>query len=183
MSTLSIILLWLSLLHLEAGPFLIIQEKRITVNGNTSIGSFSCDYGISGKNDRLYMDRLTSSPYSFSVPVEAFRCGNFLLNRDFRTTLKAKRYPEISVQVLKLQKEKNGIFRGTIKLHLVGKSKILKDVKFTLKAHDKNQVLSTDFIFSASEFELIPPKKLGGLIKTEDNMEIIVSLVLKSAIE
>ena len=179
MIKLSSLLLCFFLMSSEAEPYLIIQEKRITVNGNTSIGSFSCDYGVSGKNDLLFINKLASSPYSFSVPVDAFRCGNFLLNRDFRATLKAKEYPEISVQVLKLNKDKKNTFRGTIKLFLVGKSKTIADVEFTIKAQDNNRILSTEFIFSASEFDLIPPKKLGGLIEADDEMEIIVSLVLK----
>ena len=163
--------------------YLIIQEKSITINGNTSIGGFSCDYELSGKDDTLFIKKLSSYPYSFSIPVEAFQCGNFLLNKDFQTTLKAKEYPQASVQVLSLKEKGDGTLRGTINLTLVGKSKKLENVKFILNEKDEKLALSADFLFQASEFELTPPKKLGGLIKTDDSMNITVELILKPIYE
>ncbi|UII30487.1 hypothetical protein LVD17_19535 [Fulvivirga ulvae] len=179
MNILSVILLLVSL----TGPVgtescLVIQKRSITINGDTSLGGFSCDYEISGVNDTLYFDNLPFSPYSFTIPVEAFRCGNFLLNRDFRSTLKADEYPKVTVQVQSLEEKDKGLLTGCIKLLLVGKYKTLDDVEFCQSFANGRQVLTADFVFYASEFKLEPPKKLGGLVTTSDKMNISVSLVL-----
>lgn len=158
---------------------LIIQEKIITIDGNTSLGGFSCDYETSGKSDTLHIDNLSSSPYSFTIPVEGFRCGNFLLNKDFQTTLKAEEYPKVTVNVLSLKETEPGTLTGSVRLSLVGKSKTLTGVNFCIQSSGENKILTTNFIFHASEFNLTPPRRLGGLIKTDDAMNITVSLVLQ----
>ncbi|ELR72486.1 hypothetical protein C900_01481 [Fulvivirga imtechensis AK7] len=182
MSAISVIFLLSSLLGSpKADPCLIIQEKSITINGNTSLGGFSCDYEVAGKGDTLHINTLHISPYSFTIPVEAFECGNFILNRDFQSTLKAKTHPKVTVEVLSLEEKEPGTMKGNIRLSLVGKSKTLENIEFCMKLDKTRQVLSADFVFYASEFKLTPPRKLGGLIKAEDAMDITVSLVLKPA--
>lgn len=182
MNTISIIFILGTLLgEMKAEPCLVIEEKIITVNGNTSLGGFSCDYEIAEKNDTLRIDKLHLSPYSFTIPIEAFECGNFLLNRDFQTTLKAKTHPQATVEVLRLNENEEGAMTGCIRLTLVGRSKTLDDIEFCMKLYKERQVLSADFVFYASEFKLTPPRKLGGLIKADDAMDITVSLVLKRA--
>lgn len=162
-----------------ASPYMVIKEKSITVDGNTSIGGFSCTYNLAGQSDTLFINKLAETPFCFSLPVPAFKCGNFLLNRDFQHTLKADEYPEISVEVLTLDKKGNGNFTGKIKLNLVGKYKYLEDVNFQIKKYDNTRILSANFLFKASEFELVPPKKLGGMIKADDEMIITVDLYLQ----
>lgn len=122
---------------------------------------------------------MSARPYCFSLPVAAFQCGNFLLNRDYQRTLKAKEYPEIAVQVLSLKENEGGGLTGKIKLYLVGKSKTLDNVNFTFQSHENKKALSAHFVFKASEFELKPPKRLGGILKTEDAMNITVELLLQ----
>ena len=179
MSLISVILLLISLTEpVKTESCLVIQKRSITINGDTSLGGFSCDYEISGVNDTLYFDNLPSSPYSFTIPVEAFKCGNFLLNRDFRSTLKADEYPKVTVQVLSLEEKNKGFLTGCIKLSLVGKYKTLDDVEFCQSFVNNRQVLTANFVFYASEFKLEPPQKLGGLVTTSDKMNITVALVL-----
>lgn len=180
MNFLSVIFLLTALVsYINSEPALIIQEKSITINGNTSIGGFSCDYEVGGKNDTLFIGNLQQSPYSFVIPVAAFECGNFLLNKDFQTTLKAETFPKATVEVLSLEEKESEMFKGIIRLSLVGKTKILENVVFCLGQINKKQVLTANFVFNASEFNLTPPKKLGGLIKADDAMDITVTLVIK----
>ncbi|MBL6446032.1 YceI family protein [Fulvivirga sp. 29W222] len=182
MSILSIILLLISLTEpAKTESCLVIEKRSITINGDTSLGGFSCGYEVSGVNDTLYMNNLPYSPYSFTIPVEAFKCGNFLLNRDFRATLKAEEYPKVTVQVQSLQEQGKGLLTGCIKLSLVGKYKTLDDVEFCQGFVNGKQTLTTSFVFHASEFKLKPPQKLGGLVTTSDKMNISVSLVLNNS--
>lgn len=163
----------------EQPSYLVIKGKSITINGNTSIGGFNCGYTLSGQNDTLFIKKLSSQPYSFAIPVKEISCGNFILNRDFQTTLRSKEYPKAEVQVLSLEEKKQETLSGNIKLTLVGKSKIIEDVGFFWSESKDNLILNADLIFLSSEFDLTPPRKLGGMIKTDDAMHIQVALTLE----
>lgn len=177
MNLLSVILFWTTLFAASI-DYLVICEKKITVNGNTSLGGFNCKYNVPQQNDTLFIANMTSNPYCFAIPVASFACGNFLLNRDFQYTLKAEEYPEITVKVLSLSKQQSGL-KGNIELSLVGKTKLLKDVSFVRKVDGEKTSIVASFVFYASEFQLTPPRRLGGMIKAEDAMDVAVELTLK----
>lgn len=181
MNLISVVLLLITLFapHKEASH-LVILEKSITVNGNTSLGGFNCSYKLSGQSDTLFIDKRGYNPYCFSIPVKEFACGNFLLNKDFQYTLKAAEYPEIAVKVLSLQPDdKPGVFMGNVELALVGKTKILKEVVFIKETSGQQASIVANFVFLASEFELTPPKRFGGLIKADDLMNVTVALSIQ----
>lgn len=160
--------------------FLVICGKQITVNGETNIGSFSCHYTIHEPNDTLFLSQqLTEGKrFAFSLEVPDFSCGNFLLNKDFQETLCADQYPEITIKVLKIYKSQLRGFRGDVELNMVGKEKVLKDLHFILEEESDTKTLNTNFIITASEFELTLPRRFGGLITAEDCIGINVNLNL-----
>lgn len=53
MNIISIVLLLMFLaMQPKEEPYWVIQEKSITVEGNTSIGGFSCTYNLYGQSDK-----------------------------------------------------------------------------------------------------------------------------------
>ena len=179
MKCLSIILfLVLTFVESTDEPYIIISGKSIAVDGNTTIGEFSCSYNLKGKNDTLYLNQLAHKPYYFSLPVAAFQCGNPFLNKDFQKTLKAGEYPKIGVELKSLEINRYNEYTGELQLHLVGESKILKKVKFSNHQQGKSKFLLTVIDIKASEFGISPPKKFGGIMKADDNMQISVKLLL-----
>lgn len=177
MNLLGVILFWTTLFAAST-DYLVITEKKITVNGNTSLGGFNCKYNVPQQNDTLFIANMTANPYCFAIPVESFACGNFLLNRDFQYTLKAEEYPEITVKVLSLKRQQSSLI-GNIELSLVGKTKLLKDVSFIKMVNGEKTSIVASFVFYASEFQLTPPRRLGGMIKADDEMDVAVELTLK----
>lgn len=182
MQVLSVVLFLLTSWVLPSSDegYLIIYGKQITVDGNTTIGSFSCRYTTSEQNDTLFLtkERRAKEPYAFSLQVPQFSCGNFLLNKDFQKTLQAEQHPQIVVEVTNLKPENKDTYLGSVKLTLVGKSKTIDGIRFYERVVDGQNVLHTDFVFTASEFKLTPPKRLGGLVEAEDCMNISVNLKL-----
>ena len=177
MKTLSIVLfLMLMAFKPVDDHYLVIQGKSIIVDGNTNIGRFSCGY-MSEQNDTLFFNKLNQNPYAFTLIVPEFECGKFFLNRDFRHTLKAEQYPEIVVRVLDLEPTGQKTLKGKIKLHLAGRTKMMDNIEFNVVNHQRGQSLNACFMISASEFNLTPPNKLGGLIKADDEINITVELL------
>ncbi len=165
---------------LPADPiYMVIKEKKITVEGNTSLGEFSCEYGIVGKRDTLYLE--TSGPehlYEFEIKTEDFRCGNFLLNRDYQKTLKAKEHPTITVRVEHLTSMNSHSMQGMLTLTIAGKTQTMDQVPFKKSMLEGKESLQAAIELHLSTFELEPPTKLGGLIKTDDAMLVSVSLII-----
>jgi hypothetical protein len=150
----------------------IVTKKMITVSGQTSIGGFSCDYSKEGLKDTLFIDFLgPTKEMVFDIPVQDFSCGNFLLNRDFRNTVKSDKYPSAKVKVQNL-KSNYGHYTCDLSVTLVGKrldfpSLVLKRVPEGLHA---NLVLSFD------DLDLEAPKKMGGMIKVEEKLTLDFTL-------
>lgn len=182
MNILSVVLLGLIMfLQPKYESYLIISGKSIQVDGQTSIGGFSCNYNTSGQNDTLFLNGRDGNPYHFKLYVPKFQCGNYFLNKDFQSTLKADQYPDITLKVSQLKKTAKGEIIGRVNLQLVGKTKVLDNIRFSNYCYNGQNYLSAKISFSSKEFELTPPKRLGGLIKTEDTLKITVELLYSEA--
>ncbi|SMD45254.1 hypothetical protein SAMN00777080_3902 [Aquiflexum balticum DSM 16537] len=150
----------------------IVTKKVITVSGQTSIGGFNCDYAKNGLKDTLYIDYDKSGKdLIFDIPVNDFSCGNFLLNRDFRKTIKAEQFPTAKVKVRNL-KSNYGHYTCDLSVDLVGKK--LNFPALVLKRTPAG--VSGYLVLSFEELALETPKKMGGLIKVEEELHLEIQL-------
>ncbi len=170
---LSIILFGLTFLPGGRKESIIILKQAFTIEGATSVGKFTCTYELE-QRDTLYTNRLQGdTSVRYNIPSDAFGCRNFLLNRDFKKTIKAKDYKEIRVDITKLRKKDNH-YLCDLKLKLAGKEKIYEGTP--LKANEEG--LTGFLIVQFSEFELTPPKKMGGLVKVKEDIKISIDLTV-----
>ncbi|HSI75539.1 MAG TPA: hypothetical protein VK957_06580 [Lunatimonas sp.] len=152
----------------------VIKQKEIKVKGITSFGTFECSYGNEKLGDTLYTGEVPKSKrIHFVIEVEDFGCGNFLLNRDFKSTIKASEHPTCLVTVNSLNRQRQH-FLSNIDVNLAGKFLSLEDVVFTQKNKELTGVISLSF----DQLDLEAPKKFGGLIQVDDNLvlEIILGI-------
>ncbi len=151
---------------------LIVKEKVITVEGQTSLGSFKCDYLNQGFKDTLFINSSkVQKPIVFDIPVHEFGCGNFLLNKDFRKTIKADEFPHAKVTVSNL-KTKGKNYTCDVIVNIVGKRLEYKSLELT----NGSSRLKGNIILNFDELDLVPPKKLGGLIKVEEQLALEIKL-------
>lgn len=144
----------------------IVTRKKITVSGQTSIGGFNCEYAKNSLKDTLFIDTpLRSKDLVFDVPVNDFSCGNFLLNRDFRKTIKAEQFPHAKVRVRNL-KSNYGHYSCDLTVDIVGKRLQYKELPLKRTADG----IAAKLILSFNELELEAPKKFGGLVKVEEEL-------------
>ena len=169
-----VLLILLGMLWMEGNHSdpLVITSKKITVSGQTSFGAFHCDYSTAGLKDTLLFDaKSKSKPIIFKIPVKSFSCGNFLLNKDFRSTIKAEQYPYSEVQVTNIKNE-NGQIRCDLTVNLVGKK--LEFQSLPLERCPGG--LQAELRLSFERLELQPPNKLGGLVKVDENLDLQIFL-------
>lgn len=168
----NILILFLSLVYSSAFPQeskqLIITAQKVQVKGYTSLGKFNCEFQKVGQKDTLQINaNSVQKTLQFQIPVKDFSCGNFLLNNDFRSTLKAEDYPFAYVEVTNLR-EKSGKIYCHLKVDLVGKKLDFPDVPL----EKVTSGLSGKLILNFQMLNLSPPSKLGGLVKVEDQLDL-----------
>jgi hypothetical protein len=148
--------------------YVVIESKKFTVKGSTTFGDFTCNYNVQSK-DTLFLNR--KNGLNSKVIIKEFGCGNFLLTRDFRKTLKEKEHPEAIIQLSDIKKEGDK-YSYTLRLNLAGKEKIVQNLYF--KKEDK--LLKGSINLKFSDFNLVVPSKLGGAIKVKEDINLSISL-------
>lgn len=153
---------------------MVVTAKKIIVTGQTSLGGFKCDYSKNGLKDTLYIDnQLHAKELVFDIQVQNFSCGNFLLNKDFRKTIKADEFPKAEVRVRNLKSNSGGYYCD-LYVDLVGK----KITHQKLPLQKTKEGLKANLILSFGELDLDPPKKLGGLVKVEEQLALEIALTI-----
>ena len=146
----------------------IVTQKKITVSGQTSIGGFNCGFQKNGLKDTLYIDHSNNKKeLIFEIPVRDFSCGNFLLNRDFRKTIKAEDFPTAKVKVNNLISS-YGNYSCDLYVDIVGK-KLFYDNLILKRSVDG---VVAHLTLSFEELELEAPQKFGGLVKVEEELKL-----------
>lgn len=151
---------------------LIITDQRVEVKGYTSLGKFNCDFSRVGMKDTLSLNSTGDlRTLEFIIPVKSFSCGNFLLNNDFRSTLKANEYPNAFVNVSNFRLKSGKVYCKMV-LDLVGQKLEFPDLLF-----EKNPSgMSANLILNFEMLNLSPPSKFGGLIKVENQLDLELHL-------
>lgn len=168
-------LLCMSLMFPMTKNELVIMEKEIVVSGTTSIGDFLCSYYVNNQKDTLFMNKMASpADFLFEIPVSKFSCGNFLINNDFRRTIKAREFPSALVKVSRLRKN-NENYTCDLFLEIAGKRMRFENFDL-LNTGDK---LCGDLVLSFDDLELDPPTKFGGLIKVDEHLYLSLALTYR----
>jgi hypothetical protein len=151
---------------------LIVSEKIISVHGVTSIGKFKCNYSKNSLKDTLFVNHTKHKrDLIFDIPVQNFSCGNFVLNSDFRKTIKADEFPHARVKVSNL-KSNGKNYTCDMTVNLVGKTLEFKGMELT--GMDKG--LKGHLSLSFDDLDLTTPRKFGGLVKVQEDLHLEIFL-------
>jgi hypothetical protein len=169
--------------------WIIEKTSTLRIDGKSNVNSFTCD--IEEYNGK---DTIISGSYTASRPVSLlgslkpetlkFNCHSSFITRDFRKTLKADEYPEMTIRFLKIEsmpelKEKSELIKGFLEVEVAGVTKQI-EMNFSFSKTDNGLVqLNSEKNFCFSDFKLKPPKKLAGLIRIKDDFKVSFQLMLR----
>jgi len=170
----------------------VIQKGgSLKVDGSTNVNQFTCDINNYSTPDTLILYR-NANPKDVALPFHGdinldilkFDCHNPMMTNDLRKTLKAKEFPVMVIQFLSLSKmpelksEQENI-TGLVDIQLAGTTKRY-DVRYTLNIDEQKQVhLVGNRSVTFSDFNLKPPRRLGGMIQAKDKLDVEFKLTLK----
>jgi hypothetical protein len=167
--------------------WLINETSSLSVNGSTNINKFTCDIPNCDQDTLTVWksDKGIKISGSINPAVLSFDCHKAMMTRDLRKTLKAKKYPKLHIHFLSLNElpqlsGKSMSINGQVEIEIAGIKK-LYEIDYSISVDtDKMIHLLGSKDLNFSDFKLIPPRKLGGIIKTKDQLTVVFNLNMKN---
>jgi len=168
--------------------WLVNENSSLCVNGTTNINKFACDIPSYGHTDTLTVskgEKEVALSGTISLNIKSFDCHNSIMTADLRKTLKEKQFPQLHITFLSLSKlpelkAEPAFITGMVNIEIAGVSKRF-EVNYQVTEDAQNIIhLGGARNINFSDFNLIPPRKLGGMIKTRDKLSVEFHLNMKA---
>jgi hypothetical protein len=166
--------------------WVITSGCSLKVNGSTNINKFSCVIGNYNRPDTITTVSGNNQPVKMTgniqLEVGKFDCHNAIMTADLRKTLKSETHPRLMIFFISMNQYpapgKWGL-KGSVLIVLAGVSKNF-EVDYKLVSAEKDLITlegTRQVLFS--DFNLKPPRKLGGMIKTNNELNVVFTLKMK----
>jgi len=170
------------------GIWIIDAESQLIIQGSSNVNNFTCkiDY-CTGTDTLQFVENSTTREMRFTrsrmtIPIRSFDCGSKPISKDFRETLKEETFPEMNINFISLQNlyfKNNSNIKGIVDITLAGvTSRYTIRYKVIVK-DDGTVLLQGNHAVNFSDFKLVAPRKLKGLIKVKEVLNVDFNLVLK----
>lgn len=172
----------------ETKKWLISESSSLSVNGTTNINTFTCDIPAYDQTDTLTLTRGNKEIVlsgDIRLKIQSFDCHNAIMTHDLRKTLKEKEFPRMHIRFLSLSDfpeltARPAMITGMVDIELAGAVKRFQ-VNYQVSTDaQKNIHLLGSRDVNFSDFSLIPPRKLGGMIKTNDKLSVAFHLKMRA---
>src|SRR5690606_31398554 len=168
--------------------WIITKGCSLKVAGSTNVNKFSCDISNYYKPDTLtfYKSSHGAIPISgiMKLDLKHFDCHHPMMTSDLRKTLKAKEFPIMTIKFISISKYPNlenekGSVTGLVNIELAGKNK-----RYEVMYSFKNQTAGSLTLVGTrkilfSDFDIIPPRKIGGMIQKDNELDITFNLNIR----
>lgn len=163
--------------------WLVKGDSSLYIHGKTNVNAFTC--GIPGFNKTNYLSYNSAGKEKVSfqqsceivINVDGFKCENSMMTRDLLKTLNANAHPTMNIKFKTISLPLSTVCSGQIissraAIDLAGKTSIYSiDLKVS-NVDQNNLTLKGSRQICFSDFDLIPPSKMGGLVKVNDFIEV-----------
>ncbi len=167
--------------------WVIEKKSTLHIDGKTNISNFRCDINEYAQQDTVLLykeehQRVTIKG-GLTLNVNCFDCHQKYITSDLRKTLKADETPFFRIHLLNMgyfnmQPGRQSI-KGWVDVMLAGVTRRM-EINYTLQvAGDNNILLTGEQQMLFSDFKLTPPRKLAGLIKVENEINVQFQLVMR----
>lgn len=168
----------------------VLPESEIIVSGKSNVNSFECNYNITDLSkpiivthkqtkDQNNKEQLEFTNAKFYLKNECFDCGNKLINKDFNKMLKTEEYPHILIELLSVciaEFDCNTL--ATMEVTIAGNK---KKYQIPIDFNYENSIYEVGGIINLNlnDFHIKSPKKVLGLIKVDNHVEVNLDLKLR----
>lgn len=168
--------------------WVIDSESQLTIQGSTNVNAFICKIEYRAGTDTLhYLQNNSTHELRFmrsrmTLPIRNFDCGAKPISKDFRKTLKAETHPNLEITFVSLKTlnfKENSNIKGVVDITLAGVTQRYT-ICYEVRVKPNGKVLLRGIqAVNFSDFQLVAPEKLKGLIKVKEGLRVEFNLVLK----
>lgn len=169
--------------------WVVEKNSSLVIEGSSSISGFTCDVRQYLNHDTLIFftddrsKRLVFQRSALSVEVSQFDCHHKFITADLRKTLKYQQYPAMKIHFISMEDPGAAMQEHTIKgvmdIELAGVVRRM-DIIYTVKNQAGKIIqLSGSKQMHFSDFKLVPPKKMAGIIKINEDIKVNVQLFFR----
>lgn len=179
-------------MQLQKVPFarwVITKGCSLQVVGSTNVNQFTCVIADYYKPDTLtfYVDKLKEPAQitgAIQLKVQNFDCHNPPMTANLRKALKAADYPHLLIKFISLNQytlkpNSATALNGKVSITLAGVTKLYKINYQLVPTGGQTFTLVGSREVTFSDFNIIPPRKIGGLIKTDNALQVQFKLNVK----
>jgi hypothetical protein len=167
--------------------WIVVSGCSLSVDGSTNINNFSCAITNYSNPDTILTARTPTLPVLLTgrlqLDIQKFDCHNPVMTADLRKTLKYKEFPHLTIRFLNMSKYPDASLsqdiKGTVVIELAGVSKPFQVNYKVVSASNSFLNLVGSRRVNFSDFGISPPRKLGGMIKTNNELDVEFNLRLK----
>ena len=164
----------------EKMRWICVKGGSLRVNGSTNVNKFNCDITGYSNPDTLIVYKTVAGTQlegTVNLDIGHFDCHNGIMTADLRKTLKAKEFPLLKIRFLSLSKFPSlkpvqEDVKGLVEIQLAGVTKRFEVAYKISMGPDKIIHLLGNRDVNFTDFSIVPPRKIGGMIKTNNNLSI-----------
>jgi len=149
---------------------IIIDRLEIEIQGNSTVGEYNCSNMLTYR-DTIYLNSNVKNSLKSEISMSNFGCGNRIMDKDLKTTVKATKFPKSTVTITNI-KPFGTNYKCTLNFRITDKT--LSYQNLLLK--NTKESLEGSVAVNFSDIALEPPTKMGGIIKVKDEFVIHFNL-------
>lgn len=152
----------------------ITTNSTLYIKGTSNVNTFVCNYGIAALERKVNISyRKAGTVITFDNAVlklknSGFDCGGKMINKDFHELLKSDDHPYISLELQKFIKHDYG-YTAYVIIEIAGKK---NNYAIPVKQSASQGKYSGKMDVKITDFGLMPPKKMMGMIVVHESIEI-----------
>jgi hypothetical protein len=149
---------------------IVINKLEIEILGNSTVGKYNCANSLPYR-DTIFLNSNTKNSLKSEISMDNFECGNRIMNKDLKTTVKATKFPKSTVTITDI-KPSGTNYKCSLNFRITDKT--LSYHNLALK--NSKESLEGSVAVKFSDIALEPPTKMGGIIKVKDEFVIHFNL-------
>ncbi|WP_027136996.1 YceI family protein [Gaetbulibacter saemankumensis] len=162
----------------------VASGSFLQVKGNSNVNSFKCVYDTNKFQElipvhyRVKNNEIEFHKTALVLETKFFDCGSRVINNDFQKLLKSKEYPKISLILQEISfLENEEILNAQVDIKIAG---ITNTYSMPVQVNKHKELhINGDLKLQLSDFQLVAPKKLFGLVVIDNEIEIDFKLVVR----
>ena len=172
-------------------PVWVVENgSRLNIEGSSNISQFTCHVMQYLQSDTLRWVRddrskkLQFMNSAVNIEVSQFDCHHKFITADLRKTLKSNKYPYLRIHFLTMDDltwiQEGQLVRGQVNIELAGVVKRFDMEYRVIHEQGSRFRLSGSKRMHFSDFNLVPPSKLAGLVKINEDIKVNFELIFRS---